>query len=99
MVASLLVALAASVTAGAGSTTFDVRDFGATGSKEQDARGAIQRAIDACAAAGGGSVLLPPGEYTSGTLELRSRVRLLVAHGATLFSAKGKAAFPADALL
>jgi polygalacturonase len=99
MVATLLLALAVSGPAGAGSTTFDVRDFGASGKRDEDARGAIQRAIDACAQAGGGTVLLPPGEYTSGTLELRSHVRFFVESGATLFSAKGRDAFPADALL
>jgi polygalacturonase len=37
---------------------------------------AIQKAIDACAAAGGGTVLLSQGDYISGTLELRSGVML-----------------------
>src|SRR6185436_5472395 len=31
---------------------FNIRDHGATGRKDQDARPAIQKAIDACAAAG-----------------------------------------------
>ena len=31
---------------------FNVRDFGAAGKKEQNAQGAIQKAVDACAAAG-----------------------------------------------
>src|SRR5215472_4155939 len=45
--------------------TFNVRDYGATGRRSDDARPSIQKAIDACAAAGGGTVYLPPGEYTS----------------------------------
>lgn len=57
-----------------GKTVFNVKDYGATGRKADDARSAIQKAIDACAAAGGGAVYLPPGEYTSGTLYLRSHV-------------------------
>jgi glycosyl hydrolase family 28 len=81
------------------SGTFDVHDFGASGRLEEDARGAIQAAIDACAKAGGGTVLFPAGAYVSGTLELRSHVRLVLDPGATLLSAKGKAAFPKDALL
>ncbi len=55
---------------------FNVRDFGASGRKDDDARTAIQAAIDACAAVGGGMVYFPPGEYTSGTLHLRSHVRV-----------------------
>lgn len=80
-------------------TTFDIKDYGATGRQGDDARPAIQSAIDACAAAGGGTVLFPPGDYTSGTIELRSRVRLWLEAGATIHSAKGKASFPKEALL
>jgi hypothetical protein len=75
-----------------------VRDFGASGRRVDDARPAIQRAIDACAAAGGGTVVFPPGEYTSGSIELRSHVRVVIEAGATVYSAKGKAAFPSEAL-
>jgi hypothetical protein len=77
---------------------FDVREFGASGRAADDARPAIQRAIDACAAAGGGTVVFPPGEYTSGSIELRSHVRVYLEPGATVFSAKGKEAFPTGAL-
>ena len=31
-------------------------------------------------------MLVPPGEYTSGTLHLRSHVRIEIAFGATLFA-------------
>ena len=78
---------------------FNVRSFGATGNKDDDAKKAIQSAIDACAKAGGGTVLLPAGAYTSGTLHLRSHVRLYVASGATLFGSKDESAFDTDALL
>src|SRR5437016_2646188 len=53
---------------------FNVKDFGASGRKEDNAQGAIQKAIDACAQAGGGMVYVPPGSYTSGTIHLRSHV-------------------------
>lgn len=77
----------------AGDPTFNVRDFGATGREADDARPAIQKAIEACAAAGGGRVLLPPGEYTSGTLHLRSRVRFHLEAGATLFASPDPKAY------
>lgn len=72
---------------------FNARDFGASGRKADDARPAIQAAIDACAAAGGGMVYLPPGEYTSATLHLRDCVRVHLEAGATLYSSKDRAAF------
>src|SRR5580700_2578118 len=65
---------------------FDVKDFGATGRKSDDARPALQKAIDACGKAGGGRVYVPPGEYTSGQLHLRSGVRLYVEAGATIYA-------------
>ena len=45
---------------------------------------AIQAAIDACAANGGGRVVVPAGAYTIGTLWLRSNVELHLCHGALL---------------
>ena len=47
---------------------------------------AIQRAIDACAAAGGGVVRLAQGDYVSGTIDLRSGVMLEVAEGCRLLA-------------
>ena len=78
---------------------FDVRDYGATGIKDDLAQEAIQRAVDACAEAGGGTVLFRPGDYTSGTVHLRSRVRLYLEGGATLRSIHDKSRFDQDALL
>ena len=72
--------------AAAGQPYFNVKDYGATGLKPDDARPAIQKAIDACAKAGGGRVYVPPGEYTSGQLHLRSNVRLHLEAGATIFA-------------
>jgi len=65
---------------------YNVKDYGATGRKADDARPAFQRAIDACGNSGGGTVYVPPGEYTSGQLHLRSGVRLYLEAGATLFA-------------
>jgi polygalacturonase len=101
--ASIVLAFAAcgapaSRSANAG-TAFNVRDFGATGQKDDLAQEAIQKAVDACAAAGGGMVYVPPGEYTTGTIHLRSHVRLYVEAGATVFSLHDKSRFDKDALL
>ena len=65
---------------------FNVKDHGATGRKQDDARPAIQQAIDECGKAGGGTVYVPPGEYTSGTIHMRSGVRLYLEAGATIFA-------------
>jgi hypothetical protein len=69
-----------------GQSVFNVRDYGAPGIKSDNARVALQKAIDACGKAGGGTVYVGPGEYTTGQLHLRSGVRLYLEAGATLFA-------------
>lgn len=63
---------------------FDVTQTGATGNGTTLDTPAIQKAIEACAAAGGGQVEFPPGRYRSGTLRLRSGVTLFLEAGARL---------------
>ncbi|MGD0578391.1 MAG: glycosyl hydrolase family 28-related protein [Bryobacteraceae bacterium] len=63
-----------------------VTAYGATGHKPDLATGAIQSAIDACAASGGGTVFFPPGDYTSGTIRLKSHIRLFLDAGAVLYA-------------
>ncbi len=96
----ILVTLAAPLLGAEGNVAiFNVKDYGATGRKADYAQAAIQKAVDACAKAGGGMVYLPPGEYTSGTIHLRSHVRFYVESGATLFAAQYDAAFDKSTLL
>ena len=78
---------------------YNVRDFGASGMKSDNSQEAIQKAINFCNLSGGGVVLLPAGEYSSGTLHLKSNVTLRIEAGATLYSIKDKSAFDKDALL
>lgn len=68
-----------------------ITDFGAVNDKTVSSRSAIQAAIDACHQAGGGEVVIPPGNYLSGQLTLRSHVELQLSSGATLWANKDKA--------
>ena len=81
-----IVATIALAGTAAAQPVFNIKDYGATGLKKDNARPALQQAIDACGKAGGGTVYVPPGEYTSGQLHLRSGVRLYVEAGATIFA-------------
>ena len=66
---------------------FNVRSYGAVGDGRTDDAPAIQRALNACTAAGGGRVLLPAGAtFVAGPLALRSHVELCVESGATLLA-------------
>ena len=50
-----------------------------------DSRAPLQKAIDTCHAAGGGTLIVPEGEFFSdGPLHLKSHVRLHLEEGATL---------------
>jgi hypothetical protein len=74
--------------ANAGSRFFPVRDFGATGDGKTLDTTAINRAVEACRAAGGGVVYLAPRTYLSGTVILQSNVTLYLEAGATLLGSK-----------
>jgi len=61
---------------------FNIVDYGAVaGSKSTQA---IQDAINACHAAGGGRVIIPEGEWLTGSIHLKSFVNLHVSEGAVL---------------
>jgi hypothetical protein len=80
-----LVALVASGINCAAATVevWSVRDFGAKGDGASKDSTAIQSAIDKAAIAGG-TVVIPPGKYISGTLHLRSNITLRIERGAIL---------------
>ena len=63
---------------------FDVRTYGAKGDGQTQDRDAINKTIEAAAAAGGGTVEFPPGVYLTGSLHLRSNITLHLESGATL---------------
>ncbi|WP_025560252.1 rhamnogalacturonidase [Sphingomonas sp. UNC305MFCol5.2] len=67
---------------------FDVRDHGAKGDGVALDSPAINVAILAAEAAGGGMVILPPGQYLSFSIRLKSRVTLVIEDGATLIAAE-----------
>ncbi|HWH68479.1 MAG TPA: glycosyl hydrolase family 28-related protein, partial [Candidatus Sulfotelmatobacter sp.] len=63
---------------------FNIRTYGATGDGVTLDTAPINRAVEACAKAGGGQVLFPPGRYLSGSVRLQSHVTLLFEAGSRL---------------
>jgi polygalacturonase len=72
--------------------TRDVRAFGATGDGKTLDTPAINKAIEAAAAAGGGVVRFPAGNYLCYSIHLKSHITLLLDAGATIVAADAPAA-------
>ncbi len=64
---------------------YNIMDYGAKKGSEQNSTIGIQTAIDSCAANGGGRVVIPTGEFMTGTIILRSHVNLHFEQGAVLY--------------
>lgn len=64
----------------------NILDFGAVADGVTLNTKAIQAAIDKCASAGGGRVLVPSGVFKTGTVWLKSRVELHLESGAELLA-------------
>ncbi|BCA57531.1 hypothetical protein HMP06_0300 [Sphingomonas sp. HMP6] len=69
-------------------------DYGFIPNSTAPATVAIQAAVDALAAQGGGTVRLTVGDYVSGTIELRSNIRLEVSKGARLLGSLSLSDYP-----
>ena len=69
------------------SGVYDVRAFGARGDAKTLDTSAINRAIYAAAAAGGGTVSFPAGTYLSVSIHLQSNITLQLDQGATILAA------------
>ncbi len=61
---------------------------------EKPSTEAVQAAIDACSAKGGGVAYLPPGQYTTGPLWLKDNVELRLEAGATITLSQNAADWP-----
>ena len=67
---------------------FNVRQYGATGDGKTLDTDAVNRAIAAAAAAGGGTVLFPAGVYLCFSIRLQNYVHLYLDAGATILAAE-----------
>lgn len=67
------------------SGVFNVLDYGAKGDGTNNDTTAVQKAVDACAANGGGQVILPGGKtFLTGAITLRGGIDFHLARGAVL---------------
>ena len=73
---------------------FEISQFGAKDDGKTLNTAVIQAAIDACHAAGGGTVLCEAGVYLTGALVLKSNVELHLAHGCKLVGSTRQEDYP-----
>jgi len=66
-------------------TDYNIVNYGAVNDTTKLSTAALQKAIDACSAAGGGRVVVPTGNYKIGTIILKSNVHMHLEQGATLY--------------
>jgi polygalacturonase (pectinase) len=77
---------------------FNVTGYGAKGNGVTDDAKAIQRAIDACSASGGGSVIFPSGKtFMAGPLHLKSNVDLHLQPNSVLLANPDEAVYTESA--
>src|SRR2546421_2759281 len=69
------------------SNVYNVKTFGATGDGKTLDTPAINNTIDAAAAAGGGTVYFPAGNYLSVSIHLKSNIALYLEQGSTIIAA------------
>ena len=71
----------------ASSRVYDVTAFGAKGDGKSLDSPAINKAIEAAAAAGGGTITFPAGTYSCYSIHLKNHIGLHLASGATILAA------------
>ncbi len=76
------------------SQDFNIKSYGAVSDTNRLSTAAINKAVEACAKSGGGRVVIPPGNYKSGTITLKSNVELHIQRGAVLFASTRHQDFP-----
>lgn len=90
----LAAALVTAVPTKGNEARYDIRDFGAQGDGVALCTIAIQKAIDTCAAHGGGTVYCGPGSWLTGTITLKSHVSLFLDNGCTILGSTQPADYP-----
>lgn len=73
---TIAVLLLAAVFGNVEGRDYNIVDYGAKADTAVLSTTALQKAIDECTAAGGGRVMVPAGNYKTGSIRLKSNVHL-----------------------
>ena len=78
--------------------TFNIVNSGAKGDSSTVNTAAIQNSINECSESGGGTVIIPPGKFITGTIVMKNNVELHFEHNATLIASIEHDDFPLQPL-
>ncbi|XZF16664.1 glycoside hydrolase family 28 protein [Chitinophagaceae bacterium MMS25-I14] len=73
---------------------FSISDYGAKGDGVSLNTEAFEKAMNACAAAGGGHVIVPPGTWLTGPIKMQSNIDLHVERGALILFTPDHTQYP-----
>ncbi len=73
---------------------FSIESYGAVGDGQMLNTEAFRKTIDACSNAGGGTVVVPPGLWLTGPIELKSNVNLHLKRGALVLFSRNHDDYP-----
>lgn len=90
----LTVALCLFISMNTLAKTYDITSYGAIPDGKTIATQAINKAVTACNAAGGGTVLVPAGTFLTGTIIMKDNVELYLERGSTLLGSTDYADYP-----
>jgi hypothetical protein len=71
-----------------------ITSYGAIADGKTNSAAFIQKAIDQVSASGGGQVIIPPGNFMTGTIQLKSGVNLHLESGACLLGSTNRVDYP-----
>ncbi len=72
----------------------NIKDFGAVGDGETLNTEAINKSIETCSEQGGGSVIIPPGLWLTGPIEMKSKINLHIQKGAVVLFSRDHSQYP-----
>jgi len=75
-------------------SVFPISDYGAIGDGQFLNTAAFEKAIQACAAAGGGRVVVPAGSWLTGPIRLQSHIDLHLERGAMILFTRDHSQYP-----
>jgi polygalacturonase len=94
MYRSILIFLACLCMAQVNAQRFNILDYGAVSDTSKLSTAAINKAVNACYKKGGGQVIIPAGNFKSGTITLLDNVELHLERGATIYASTSHQDFP-----